>query len=351
MKHYRASGRARAGDLVTLCLCVVVAGGIAGTVANVVGNWYRILVLFPLLIGLAVGEVAQLVVKRRRVRAPVAAALIAFIGGAFGWGTDMGIGYLRARSHVAEQIAPLVGRVGPIDRGAVGRAVNFLLVKWSRGDEVTEGQVLAVLTGGPAGLSRTLPPDAPREPSLIDAAWSYLQLRAAAGMKIVDEEGAAYGFLLAETVNAVAGKTMVADPKEEGALGKNGTWIVWFFEVVCAGGFAAFLAFDTAGEPFCEACGTWYGAVSGRVKVGAFAEGQVIKNELQRFDLDSLGKRLAQRVTWAECVVMVFRHCPTCMAAPVFTELVLEKGNGSSTLASGLLPRDAFDRLVGTGKT
>lgn len=243
MKRYPPSRRTDAGSLLALCLCVVVVGGIAGAVIYAVGLWYRILILFPLLIGLATGQTAELVVKSRRVRAPVAAAFIAFIGGAVGWGTEMGIGYVRARSGLAKQIAPLVERAGPIDHSATGRAVSFILVKSSHGDAVTEEQVLAVLTDHPVNLSRTLATDVPSAPSLLEAAWAYLQIRSGAGTKIVsDEKDLATSFLFARSVNMLAGSTMVPDPKEEGTLGKTGTWILWLFEIVCAGGFAAMLA-------------------------------------------------------------------------------------------------------------
>jgi hypothetical protein len=247
MKRYPPSASTDVGALITLCLCVVVAGGLAGTVIYVIGLWYRVLILVPFLLGIATGTAAELLIKRRRIHASVAAALIAFIGGAFGWGTEMGIGYIRARSAVAKQIAPLVERAGPIDHGATGQAVSFILVKWSHDDTVTEGQVLAVLTGQPASLSGTLAADVPAVPSLLEAAWAYLQLRSSAGTKVVSDEGDwAQAFLFAKTVNMVAGKTVVAYPKEERTLGKTGTWILWFFEIGLAGGLAAMLASDAA---------------------------------------------------------------------------------------------------------
>ena len=347
MESYHPSGRSGPGALIVLCLCVVVAGGIAGAIVHGVSMWYRILMLYSLAIGVAVGRTAVFLIERRHVRAPVAAALLAFIGGAIGWGTDMGIGYLRARSHLAGRMAPLIKRAGPIDQSATGRAVSFVLVKWSRGEAVTDGQVLAVLTGRPMPLSGTAVIDVPQAPSLFAAAIGYMRLRAAAGTKIVyDEDNVAWQFAIAWTVNKTTGRESIEYPELEGVAGKNRTLILWLLDISFAGGLAAWMAFDAAKEPFCEACGTWYGSVPVLLTVGTLSEERAIKNELDRLDMDSLCRRMAGPEAKTSCVTMLCRYCQGCMKAPVFTELVAVKEGRRRTIASGLLSSGALLRLA-----
>jgi hypothetical protein len=80
-RPYRPSGSSDPGSLPILIAGSLVVGIAAGVVESIVGQWLHLLIVFPLLAGLAVGAFAAWLVARRRIRAPLAAAVVAGLGG------------------------------------------------------------------------------------------------------------------------------------------------------------------------------------------------------------------------------------------------------------------------------
>jgi hypothetical protein len=80
-RPYRPSGLSEPGSLPLLVAGTVAAGAAAGVVESIVARWFHLLILFPLAAGLAVGAFAAWMIGRRRIRAPLLAALVAAAGG------------------------------------------------------------------------------------------------------------------------------------------------------------------------------------------------------------------------------------------------------------------------------
>jgi hypothetical protein len=101
-RPYRPSGLSDPGSLPLLVAGCFVAGGLAGVVESVVGRWIHLLVIFPLLTGLAVGAFAAWTIGRRRIRAPLLAAAVAGAGGFTAQLADHVTEYYRFRADIEE---------------------------------------------------------------------------------------------------------------------------------------------------------------------------------------------------------------------------------------------------------
>jgi hypothetical protein len=110
-------------DAAALLVTSLVAGVAAGTVIYVLQTRLtHLLILFSLAMGAVVGLTVREVVYRRRLRAPIAAALIAGLGGATAWAMPLAIGYAQYRLSVsdgsrAESVTAWIG--GELGAGTV----------------------------------------------------------------------------------------------------------------------------------------------------------------------------------------------------------------------------------------
>lgn len=250
-RPYRASGLSESGAIQVLFFGTLAAGTVIGVAESELGRWVRLLVVFPLVAGILVGLVARWTIGRRRVRAPVAAALIAGLGGLATQLACHLTDYYRFRSAVAfEEVAPGQGK--PIQRRPV--AVD---------------EALAAQTGSTGFLG-------------------YLKLRAREGVGI--ERG---------------GREVVRAQGME-------AFALWGVEAILAIGVAAALAANRASQPFCERCRTWYGADE-TVAVGSADKGQVreVVAALDARDPARAAAALGAPGDEAQSL-LALRRCPRC---------------------------------------
>jgi hypothetical protein len=73
-------------------------------VLHVVSGLFSLFILFPLLMGLGAGAAGGAIVEKRRIRAPLLAGAIAFVGGMGGWLTDHALTYVRFLADVEADI-------------------------------------------------------------------------------------------------------------------------------------------------------------------------------------------------------------------------------------------------------
>ncbi len=177
--------------LVAACLGTGIGMGV---VEGFVGQWINLLILFPALIGLAVGAAATGAVDVGRMRAPLLAGLIAFGGGAVGQITTHGMEYARFRRTIEAAMAE--------DPATAGATVE---------------EALEAETGRRGFLA-------------------YLTIAAEKGITI----------------------TRVAQSSRGPAFTGMGVWGFWGFEVLIAAAVAAWMSVTRAKEPFCESCDAWY---------------------------------------------------------------------------------------------
>ena len=200
LRRYVASGRGGPRAIVAVLGASLAAGIAVGIVEGLLDGWFSLLVLFPLLIGLAAGGLASWGVARFRLRAPLVALLLGTMGGGAGYVTTHAVNYLQFRSAVEA----------------------------------------AMRHDSPTGVD-------------LDAAFdeALREKTGAAGFR---------GYLALNAEQGVSIKRMGASDKGV-ALTGIGAWIVWLCELLIAAATAAVLAFSRAREPFCEGCEQWFGPV------------------------------------------------------------------------------------------
>jgi hypothetical protein len=93
----------RRSDAAVLCVVSVLAGVAAGALVYLLQTRVvHLLILYSLAMGATVGLTVREAIYRKRIRAPIAAACIAGLGGATAWVSPMAIGYAQYRLAVSD---------------------------------------------------------------------------------------------------------------------------------------------------------------------------------------------------------------------------------------------------------
>jgi hypothetical protein len=200
MKPYKSSNAAPASGVQLLLLISVLSALLSGGILSFVARFFYLIILFPVVLGGAIGFASSIGVKRGKVRNPLIAAGIAAIAALVGYGSLNYGQYLNFRQSVAEEITKSGGT----------NAANM--------DELID-KALIDETGNKGFVG-------------------YIQFSAKQGMEIT-ERGEGSGIKLDE----------------------NFTYIYWLIELVAIKGIAIWMATKEAREPFCEHSQDWYQAL------------------------------------------------------------------------------------------
>jgi hypothetical protein len=199
----------------------VVVGVAAGVVEGLLSNLINLMIIFPALIGLAVGAMASREVARGHIRAPWHAAAAACLGGLVGQATVHVPAYLTFRSKLLEIAAD--------DKKAVAATIDH---------EAKDPAEAAKLRHE---LEQT-----------SDEDWADRALEKEAGASGI------VGYLkVAASVGVHIGK-VGEDPTRGINLTGAAAWGLWAVEFAIAAGIALSMARSAAREPYCEDCRRWY---------------------------------------------------------------------------------------------
>ena len=132
MKPYVPSGQSDPGGIARMAGACLAAGAVAGTLLHYVERWLNLLLLFPALLGAVAGGVGVAVIAQKRIRAPLAAALVALAAGALAYGmdallswweldaADLGfLDFLQLRAEMGTRIGRVGSSGSPLELGAV----------------------------------------------------------------------------------------------------------------------------------------------------------------------------------------------------------------------------------------
>ena len=113
------------GNFPPLGLALTLGGGLAaavfvGFLASVIGQWFYLVVLFPILIGLALGGVGMAFIKVGKLRNPLLAGVAAGLSGVMAMGTMHYVNYQRALDEIAKELSAL-----SVDRAEVEQSLGF----------------------------------------------------------------------------------------------------------------------------------------------------------------------------------------------------------------------------------
>ena len=199
MKPYKPSQIVPAGGLLLLILSAVVGGALIGGIVSLVSNLIYLILFFPAAMGLAGGVLVALAIRRGKIRNPVVGQMGGLLAGLIIYSSMWFGNYLQFQNSVRSEI--LARSPG----AAVAEVDAFV-------DQFIKNQT------GVSGFS------------------GYILL--------VDQDGVSIGRVgRSNSVN----------------LGPTFSWVYWGAELFIILALSVSPAGRYARQPFCEACGRWYG--------------------------------------------------------------------------------------------
>ena len=331
MKRAEPLGLDGPGDAVVFFLGVVLVGVLVGALAHGIGTFIRLLLLFPLGMGLLVGLGAAFLVQWRKVRAPALAVLVAALGAVTAWSTDLLIGYGRERASLTEELEATAVQLQaeletPPAATGVADAVDFLFDAWGEGGDPDFIEVAALLMGTalPTEEGELVQPPTPVGVSAGVMGW--LKATAAQGTNIgrVGRDGS--------------------------NIGGTGTWILWGVELLLMAGVAVAMAFGASREPACSRCRSW---IDDEETIGWFGSepDEAAANQFEAGRYDELTAGLPISPAALAYGGVGFRACPKCGDdAQVYAEVVRFHDTGKevkrSVLRKGFVDVSAQDAYL-----
>jgi hypothetical protein len=305
MKPYVPSGNTEEGAQLALIVTVLVTALVIGGLANLIGQWIRLLIIFPAAMGGMVGAAALQIALAKKMRTPAFVIAISAIGGLTVWSTDFGIDYLRNRSawkDSVELIATDLEQQGlgtPTDDD-IDRATDVALVYFGRGWEVTPVTLAANLLNETLSdeLGNSAEPEP--DPSAWQAFAGHVQGLADQGTSISD----------------------VGRADDATNIGSVGTWMLWIFELLIAVGVAAAIGWEQARQPFCERCKQWFQRKERLVAVAPGTQAEAVISAMERGSERGLAEAWSPFDTSQPFIALGIRRCEKCSSGQRFVEVV-----------------------------
>lgn len=207
---YKPDGGFEAAGLLALFGALALVGAILGIVASIVSQWFYLILIFPIGIGLGVGFVGQIVCERFKVRSP----LLGIVAGLFAGAAAMGA------LHYADyyKFQGVMAGVDPELKKFYDLSVDQQTEELAGVDAETRESVEAL-----------------RDQLGVQSFPDYLRWRATIGVSIKKA--------------GRSGKGM--------ELGYEGTLVYWLVEMLIVAGIAVAVLRQTCAEPFCRQCSNW----------------------------------------------------------------------------------------------
>jgi hypothetical protein len=209
VQPYQPDGGFTASGLVTMLGAMLVAGALIGFAAHWVSQLFYLIVLFPILIGLALGFVGKRLVKFANLRNPLLGGLAGFVGGVAAMTMMHYFDYQTFRGMVAAQAPDIV---------EVAR-----LSKQQRENEYPQFE-------DPAAARELV--------EAYDGFPGYMNFSARQGVEIKSSRGS-------------SGKDKPLN------LGFVGSYIYWVVETLIVAGITFAMVRGQTREPFCTDCSLW----------------------------------------------------------------------------------------------
>lgn len=218
---YRSDGVIYWGNGLQLVGLLGILAVILGLIAGVVIQFFNMILLFPIAIGIALGFVGAKGVRYFHLRNPWFCGLAGIVAGCAAMPMTHYVSYQKFESKLLEEL------------GEEGRAVREIALRRddirANWDQATpeEREIIEELEKNPEGL-RAL-----RVNSLV----RFVDMQAHFGMEILNQKGA---------------------PKAAALnLGYLGSWVYWIGEMLIVAGIVCFWMCRAAADPYCSQCNQW----------------------------------------------------------------------------------------------
>lgn len=274
--------------MMLLVLAALGSGIALGLIEGFISQWFNLLIIFPMLLGLGVGFAVTFVVEKKHVRAPVLATALAVLGA----------GLAHTAVHVAQY-------------------ENF------RSAALTAMRDEARVKG-------------------IDSAQVNDELLDA----VLERDTGSSGFMGYLKVASEQGTEVKRFGQSSGGLKMSGPlyWIMVLVDFAIAIGGAAYLAWSASTEPYCEGCERWYDAVESFPSgSGDKAAVSATIDALERGSYAEVPQALGYPTAKAASTLQLkrCRGCPTHEPMVIYTVITDGGKKQSEKWRSMLTPDDA----------
>jgi len=330
LRPYKPSGPYEEGSLLPLVGATLIAAVAGGAVVHLVGTWIRLLIVFPALMGACAGIGANIVVKGRRIRAPLLVAVVGALGGLAAWSTDFGIGYARMRSVAVDEIAAFADEASqagvtstPESRTAT---VDALLAAMGRGEAVGNGALAASLAGAPFPDENGVEVQPLAAASSFDALLGYTRFQASLGT------------------------TIEHNGHDSGKLDATGTFVLWVIEILVAMLVGVVVPYLQAREPYCEKCRVWYAKEEVTLSVADYPNLSAVTEAVRHGDPSALARTVAKGSFGKKGFVGLSRRsCPRSASCEAYVQVFRVRTSGKKVNRknhlTGLMGAETADNL------
>lgn len=298
---FRSDGGSSLVGLATLTFVTCVTGGLIGLLAGFISQWFFLVLLFPLGMGVVIGAVGAFGVTAGKVRMPLVCGAAGFLGGCVAVAAMHGFEYYQFEQEM-KQVPPEIR--------ALARMFDQL-----QNEKPQDPNVQKL-------LDELLKDPDTRRGLAVNSLLSYIDMKAHHGVEISRARGGGKGL----------------------NLGYVGSYCYWGFELLLIAGVAFAILKGAAEEPFCTRCENWK-----KSEVVATFEGSApnIREAVNNGELSNIPRfaGVGDKLT-----AMLF-SCPQCGAeSPVDVRLnkvtTNDKGEDSVTaLGTATYPGEATEPL------
>jgi hypothetical protein len=207
---YRPDGGFAVSGMGMLVSAMVLLGAALGFVAHYVSQWFYLILIFPVVIGLALGAVGHRMVKSGRVRNPLLGGLAGFVGGVLAMTMMHYFDFESFKKAIANRQPEFVAFA---TKSADARAEEYR-IRDITGNDRDEVEIAV-------GAYNSFP--------------KYMDMQAREGVELKKA--------------ASSGKGM--------NLGYYGSYTYWIIEVLIVAGITFGMVKGATAEPYCRPCGQW----------------------------------------------------------------------------------------------
>ncbi len=304
MKRYVPSGETAEGAHLALIVTVLVAALAIGGLANLIGQWIRLLIIFPAAMGGLVGAAALQIALAKKMRTPALVIVTAVLGGLLCWSTDFGLDYLRSRSAVRDQVELVASDLEAQGLGVPGeadidRTVDVVLVYFGKQYQV-DALVMAAnlleetLNDGMGGMAEPFP-----APSALEAFVGHVQGLAQEGTSISD----------------------VGRADDATNIGMVGTYLLWLLELLIVLGVAGAIAWEQVRQPFCERCKEWFQRAERVVAVAPASAQAEVLSAIETGNAHGLAQAWSPIDASKPFIAIAVRRCAKCSSGQAFVDV------------------------------
>ncbi len=300
---FRSDGGFSFSGLAILTLISCLTGGVIGLFAGFISQWFFLVVLFPIGMGVVIGAVGAYGVKVGKVRMPIVCGTAGFLGGCVAVLAMHGFEYYQFELELADV---------PAEIRKLARDFDRLQPQLNQLDPDTQDV-----------LKKLAADQEMRQGLAVHDLLSFVDLKAHQGVEISRAKGGG-----GKGVN----------------LGYTGSYIYWGVELFMIAGFAFALMKGAAEEPYCTSCDTWKKSEP----ISSFLGSPI---ELKDSLIDGNLSAIQTHVGPGDTVNALVFACPNCGSeAPIDVRLdkitVNSKGESSTTtLCTVTYPGEALESV------